>query len=174
MTVAQAPKPQPCFPAWNCAPGPEQMPQGKAQQAEAQSFALRHCPPMNCRPAPLPTFFAPAGSNVGPPTQEPPLVGGGGVAGGGGGLTVAPALKPQPCFPAWNCAPGPEQMPQGKAKQAEAQSFALRHCPPMNWRPAPLPTFFARAGSNVGPPTQEPPTVGGVGGAGCGGGFTAE
>src|SRR5204863_6233811 len=149
------------------------MPQGKAQQAEAQSFALRHCPPMSCRPAPLPTFFAPAGSNVGPPTQEPPLVGGGGVAGGGGGLTAAPALKPQPCFPAWNCAPGPEQMPQGKAQQPEAQSFTLRHCPPMNCRRSEVRRVGAAAGSKGGPPTQEPTLVGGGGVAGGGGGLTA-
>src|SRR5579859_2262460 len=49
------------------------MPQGNAQQPEAQSLALRHWPPMNCMPMPLPTFFAPAGSNLGPPTHWPPL-----------------------------------------------------------------------------------------------------
>src|SRR2546421_733626 len=45
------------------------MPQGKAQQPEAQSATLRHWPPMNCWARPLPTFFSPAGSNWGPPTQ---------------------------------------------------------------------------------------------------------
>jgi hypothetical protein len=49
------------------------MPQGNAQQPEAQSLALRHWPPMNCVPTPLPTFFAPAGSNFGPPTHVLPL-----------------------------------------------------------------------------------------------------
>src|SRR6478752_4963166 len=53
------------------------MPQGLAQQPEAQSAALRHWPPINCRPLPLPTFFAPAGSKAGPPTHwalAPPLL----------------------------------------------------------------------------------------------------
>src|SRR6266498_655328 len=45
------------------------MPQGRAQQPEAQSLAPRHWPPMNYRPTPLPTFLSPAGSNLGPPTQ---------------------------------------------------------------------------------------------------------
>src|SRR4051812_33287604 len=45
------------------------MPQGRAQQPDAQSLAFRHWPPMNCTPRPLPTFFSPAGSNLGPPTQ---------------------------------------------------------------------------------------------------------
>ena len=49
------------------------MPQDKAQQPEAQSLRLRHWPPMNCWPAALPTFFAPAGSNWGPPTHWPPI-----------------------------------------------------------------------------------------------------
>ncbi len=49
------------------------MPQGNAQQPEAQSAVWRHWPPMNCPPWPLPTFFAPAGSNLGPPTHWPLL-----------------------------------------------------------------------------------------------------
>jgi hypothetical protein len=69
------------------------MPQGKAQQPEAQSAALRHWPPMNCSPWPLPTFFSPAGSNLGPPTHwslllpvsPPPELA---VGGGEGGVAV--------------------------------------------------------------------------------------
>ena len=76
------------------------MPQGKAQQPEAQSAALRHWPPMNCTPRPLPTFFVPAGSNAGPPTHwlvlPPP------VAPPTGAGAALPATNPQPCFPAWN------------------------------------------------------------------------
>jgi hypothetical protein len=49
------------------APGPEQIPDGPAQQPLAQSAVLRHWPPMNCAPTPLPTFFSPAGSKAGPP-----------------------------------------------------------------------------------------------------------
>jgi hypothetical protein len=49
------------------APGPEQIPDGPAQQPLAQSAVLKHWPPINCAPTPLPTFFSPAGSNAGPP-----------------------------------------------------------------------------------------------------------
>src|SRR4051794_18058890 len=80
------------------------MPQGKAQQPEAQSAARRHWPPMNCRPAPLPTFFTPAGSNLGPPMHSPPVppalpvVAAGGGAGGvvavGFGAGAGAALPP--------------------------------------------------------------------------------
>ena len=59
------PKPQPVLPFCVDAPGPEQIPVGFAQHPLPQSALLRHCPPMNCPPAPLPTFFAPAGSNGG-------------------------------------------------------------------------------------------------------------
>jgi hypothetical protein len=38
---------------------------GLAQQVDAQSAIERHWPPMNCWPALLPTFLAPAGSNGG-------------------------------------------------------------------------------------------------------------
>jgi hypothetical protein len=80
------------------------MPQGNAQQPDAQSLALRHCPPMNCRPTPLPTFFSPAGSNAGPPTHLPASRVAGGVGGafGGGGGVVPRLTKPHPSFPAWN------------------------------------------------------------------------
>src|SRR5688500_3018554 len=89
----QLSKPQPCLPFWNCAPGPEQMPHGRAQHPEAQSEASRHWPPMNCSPAPLPTFFSPATSKSGPgrPFASQPAAGGGSdsssssSAGGGGG-----------------------------------------------------------------------------------------
>src|SRR5688500_16383659 len=75
----QSPKPQPSLPFWNCAPTPEQMPHGRAQHPEAQSDASRHCPPMNCSPAPLPAFGTPAGSNSGPgrPFAWQPSAGGG-------------------------------------------------------------------------------------------------
>jgi hypothetical protein len=35
-------KPQPVLPFWNDAPGPEQIPEGPAQQPLAQSALLRH------------------------------------------------------------------------------------------------------------------------------------
>jgi len=38
---------------------------GLAQQPLAQSASERHCPVMNCLPAPLPTFGAPLGSKGG-------------------------------------------------------------------------------------------------------------
>ena len=63
--AAPEPKPQPAFPAWNCAPGPEQIPVGLAQHPLPQSALLRHCPPMNCPPALLPTFLSPDGSKGG-------------------------------------------------------------------------------------------------------------
>lgn len=43
---------------------------GFAQQPLPQSASLRHCPPMNCPPLPLPTFFAPAGSKGGAATTN--------------------------------------------------------------------------------------------------------
>ena len=61
------PKWQPVLPLWVDAPGPEQMPEGPAQHPLPQSASLRHCPPMNCCPCLLPTFFCPAGSKEGPP-----------------------------------------------------------------------------------------------------------
>jgi hypothetical protein len=63
--AALLPKPQPVLPFCVEAPGPEQIPVGLAQQPLPQSALLRHWPPMNCPPAPFPTFFAPAGSNGG-------------------------------------------------------------------------------------------------------------
>ena len=59
------PNPHPVLPAWVCAPRPLQIPHGFAQHPLAQSAALRHWPPMNCVPAPLPMFFVPEGSNGG-------------------------------------------------------------------------------------------------------------
>ena len=59
------PKPQPVFPCWSAAPGPEQIPVGLAQQPLAQSASERHCPVINCLPALLPTFGAPLGSKGG-------------------------------------------------------------------------------------------------------------
>ncbi len=59
------PKPQPVFPFCVDAPGPEQIPVGFAQHPLPQSALLRHWPPINCPPAPFPTFFAPAGSKGG-------------------------------------------------------------------------------------------------------------
>jgi hypothetical protein len=63
--VDPPPKPQPVFPCWVAAPGPEQIPVGLAQQPLAQSASERHCPVMNCAPWPLPTFLAPLGSKGG-------------------------------------------------------------------------------------------------------------
>ena len=39
--------PQPVFPAWVCAPKPLQIPEGPAQQVDAQSAPDKHWPPMN-------------------------------------------------------------------------------------------------------------------------------
>ena len=106
------------------------MPEGPAQHPLAQSAALRHCPPINCKPFPLPTFFTPAGSNGGPPCAGAPAAtagGGGGGAATVGGGTAAPDPKPQPVLPAWNWAPGPEQIPVGFAQQPLPQSALLRH-----------------------------------------------
>lgn len=100
----------------------------------------------------------PAGSNAGPPfagdVRAPagvPLAGGA-AAGEEAGLEVEedPPPKPHPVFPFWVEAPGPEQIPVGLAQHALPQSASLRHWPPMNWPPCPLPTFFAPAGSNGG------------------------
>lgn len=63
---------------------------------------------------------------------------------------AAPPPKPQPVFPACVEAPGPEQMPVGLAQHPLPQSASLRHWPPMNWAPCPLPTFLAPAGSKGG------------------------
>lgn len=64
------------------------------------------------------------------------------------GLDEEALGKPQPVLVFWNWAPVPEQMPMGLAQQAEPQSASLRHWPPMNWVPAPFPTFLAPEGSN--------------------------
>jgi len=159
--AAPPPKPQPCFPFWKAAPGPEQMPEGKAQQPLPQSALERHWPVMNCVPLPLPTFLAPAGSKGGPPLAGVVDAGGacaggacagGACAGGasGAGAGDAPPPNPQPSFPCWNEAPGPEQIPVGLAQQPLPQSASDRHWPVMNCAPFPLPTFFAPAGSNGG------------------------
>ena len=106
---------------------------------------------MNCPPAPLPTFFAPLMSNGGPPAVAVPVTGAdgaGGAATGGAPDTLEP--KPQPVFPAWVEAPGPEQIPVGLAQHPLPQSASLRHWPVINWRPAPLPTFATPAGSKGG------------------------
>lgn len=68
LGVEPLPNPQPSLPCWNAAPGPEQMPVGNAQQPLAQSALVRHCPVINCLPAALPTFAAPAGSKGGTAT----------------------------------------------------------------------------------------------------------
>ena len=170
-----ATKPQPVFPAWVCAPTPEQMPEGPAQHPEAQSAALKHWPPMNWPPAPLPTFLTPAGSKGGPPlagAADAPLLLGATGAGAGAG-EEEPETKPHPVLPACVCAPTPEQIPEGPAQHPEAQSAALKHWPPMNWPPWPLPTFFTPAGSKAGPPfagVEEAPLLLGATGAGAGAG----
>lgn len=61
---APPPKPQPCFPCWKAAPGPEQIPMGLAQQPLPQSASETHPPVINCLPWPLPTLAAPLGSGV--------------------------------------------------------------------------------------------------------------
>jgi len=128
--------PHPVFPACVCAPRPEQIPEGPAQHVLPQSAPERHCPPMNCPPLPLPTFFVPAGSKAGPPALA--LEGGFATAvdeDTGAASAASDALletNPHPVFPAWVCAPRPEQMPEGPAQQVLAQSAPERHWPPMN------------------------------------------
>jgi hypothetical protein len=53
--------PHPCFPAAVDTAGPEHCPApfSVAQHPDAQSALLKHCPVINCFPAPLPTFSAP-------------------------------------------------------------------------------------------------------------------
>jgi len=152
-------KPQPVFPAWVWAPRPEQIPEGPAQHVEAQSAALRHCPPMNCAPTPLPTFLTPEGSKAGPPAvarvaTAAPVAAAGAAAGGGAAAAAAGAAavdeKPHPSFPCWKAAPGPEQIPVGRAQHPLAQSALLRHWPVMNCVPTPLPTWGAPLGSKGG------------------------
>jgi hypothetical protein len=65
IAVPADPNPQPVFPFCVLAPGPEQIPVGFAQHPLPQSASLRHCPPMNCLAAPLPTLPVPAGSKGG-------------------------------------------------------------------------------------------------------------
>lgn len=79
------------------------------------------------------------------------------AAGAGGAATAATLVpveveeeNPHPVLPFCNWAPGPEHIPVGFAQQPEPQSALLRHWPPMNWPPAPLPTFFVPEGSNGG------------------------
>lgn len=151
--------PQPCFPESKATATAEQTPFGLAQHAEAQSASLKHCPVMNCWPFAFPTFCAP-GADVS--TASVPVF----AVSGAAAMVVAaddaelataelapPSPKPQPVFPAWNCAPRPEQMPRPLLLNAqhavEAQSFELRHSPPINCSPALLPMFFTPAGSGV-------------------------
>jgi hypothetical protein len=47
-------------------------------------------------------------------------------------------------------------MPVGLAQHPLPQSASVRHWPPINWPPAPLPTFLAPAGSNGGTADTEP------------------
>jgi len=109
---------------------------------------------MNCVPLPLPTFLTPEGSKAGPPLEA---VAGAAAAlftaaltGVFGAAGAAAPPKPQPCFPCWVEAPGPEQIPVGLAQQPLAQSASERHCPVMNCAPLPLPTFLAPLGSKGG------------------------
>jgi hypothetical protein len=129
------------------------MPEGPAQHVLAQSAPLKHCPPMNCIPFPLPTFFAPAGSKAGPPAEAVPATATAATLGlddntGAAADPVEP--KPQPVFPFCVAASGPEQIPVGFAQHALAHSALLRHWPPINCSPTPFPTFFTPAGSKGG------------------------
>jgi len=123
---------------------------------------------MNCVPLPLPTFLAPEGSKAGPPLEAvagaDAAAAGAAAAGAAAALSAgaadafgaadageeAPPPKPQPVFPCWVEAPGPEQIPVGLAQQPLAQSASERHCPVMNCAPLPLPTFLAPLGSKGG------------------------
>lgn len=111
-------------------------------------------------PCPFPTFFAPAGSNAGPPALA--LVGTAVetgmistvVAAEATGEAAAPlVVNPQPVFPFCVAAPRPEHIPVGLAQQVDAQSAFERHWPPINCWPALLPTFLAPAGSKGGTAT---------------------
>ena len=130
------------------------MPEGPAQHPLAQSAVLRHWPPMNCFPLPLPTFLAPEGSKAGPPLEAVASTAAGAAAGDSAGAAGAgeedPPPKPQPVFPCWVAAPGPEQIPVGLAQQPLAQSASERHCPVINCLPWLLPTFLAPLGSKGG------------------------
>ena len=117
---------------------------------------------MNCFPLPLPTFLVPEGSNAGPPLEAvfagaaalfaPPLSAAPLSAAGffAAGFFAADDENPQPVFPCWVEAPGPEQIPVGLAQQPLAQSASERHCPVMNCSPLPLPTALAPLGSKGG------------------------
>lgn len=65
-------------------------------------------------------------------------------------LADAAPPNPHPCFPFWKFAFGPEQIPQGLAQQLCWQSASLKHWPPTNWTPAPLPMFLTPEGSKGG------------------------
>jgi hypothetical protein len=109
---------------------------------------------------PFPTFFWPAGSNAGPPAVALEATATGEAAGAAAtALEALPETNPHPVFPACVCAPRPEQMPLGPAQHVEAQSDPDKHCPPMNWSPAPFPTFLAPAGSKAGPPADAVPAT---------------
>jgi len=108
---------------------------------------------MNCPPLPFPTFLVPAGSKAGPPLEAvagAAAVGDAAAAGADDAGEEDPPPKPQPVFPCWVAAPGPEQIPVGLAQQPLAQSASERHCPVMNCPPLPLPTFLAPLGSKGG------------------------
>lgn len=98
-------KPQPVFPACVCAPKPEQMPEGPAQQVLAQSAPLKHWPPINCIPFAFPTFLTPAGSKAGPPFVATvdtvfAIVGDTTAATADTAGEDVPDTKPQPVLPA--------------------------------------------------------------------------
>jgi len=80
-------------------------------------------------PFPFPTFFAPAGSNAGPPadavlaTDTAATLG---LAATAATEDVPVEPKPQPVFPFCVDAPGPEHIPVGFAQHPLPQSALLR------------------------------------------------
>jgi hypothetical protein len=82
---------------------------------------------MNCVPRPFPTFFAPAGSNAGPPAEAVPATAATATAGADGAAEdEPPEPKPQPVFPFCVDAPGPEHIPVGFAQHPLPQSALLK------------------------------------------------
>ena len=102
-------KPQPSLPFWNWAPGPEQMPQGRAQQPEDEraETAGPYRPSLLFWPQ-VPLASVPAGQVK--PAPVLPLIGALGEP------TTAE----------------PEQTPHGKAQLLEPQSSFEVHRPVMN------------------------------------------
>lgn len=175
--AAEAEKPHPCFPLSRATAAALHSPLGFAQQPLAQSASLRHAPVMNCLPAPLPTFAAPAALEDSVCARSPPeplplslALDAAGLAALADAEPAEPAEepdepvepeddeddeeeeeaeKPHPVFPCCVWAPTPEQMPTGPAQQADWQSALDRQAPVMNWAPWPLPTFLAPLGSGV-------------------------